>query len=136
MWEHFPHDADMGVRGIGETKEEAFAEAARAMVALTAELDEIEPEKRTEIVASASNDEELLVAWLDAVLFEMETRLLVFSKFNVHIEGGELRAEAWGEKRDFDRHTSGVEVKGPTFTSLFVGRRGDRLWVAQCIVDV
>ena len=29
-WEHFPHVADMGVRGLGPTKEAAFEEAARA----------------------------------------------------------------------------------------------------------
>jgi tRNA nucleotidyltransferase (CCA-adding enzyme) len=27
-WEHFPHEADMGVRGIGPTKEAAFEGAA------------------------------------------------------------------------------------------------------------
>ena len=29
-WEHFSHDADMGVRGIGPTLEETFEQAALA----------------------------------------------------------------------------------------------------------
>ncbi|MGH9322550.1 MAG: archease [Vicinamibacteria bacterium] len=136
MWEHFPHDADMGVRGIGKTKDEAFAEAARALSALTTVLDEVSAKERIEISGSASSDDELLVEWLDAVVFEMETRLMVFTRFDVRIENGTLRGAAWGEKRDPDRHTAGVEVKGPTFTALHVGLRDDGLWVAQCIVDV
>lgn len=30
-WEHFPHEADMGVRGIGSTKAQAFEQAALAL---------------------------------------------------------------------------------------------------------
>ena len=33
-WEHFPHDADIGVRGIGASKEEAFEQAALALTAV------------------------------------------------------------------------------------------------------
>ena len=33
-WQHFPHDADMGVRGIGNSKEAAFEQAALALTAL------------------------------------------------------------------------------------------------------
>ena len=33
-WEHFPHEADMGVRGIGNSKEEAFEQVAIAMFAV------------------------------------------------------------------------------------------------------
>ena len=30
-WEHFPHGADIGIRGIGRSKNEAFEQAALAM---------------------------------------------------------------------------------------------------------
>jgi SHS2 domain-containing protein len=136
MWEHFPHDADMGVRGIGKTKEEAFTEAARALVALTTELGEVRAKEKLEIRLSAANDEELFVEWLDAIVFEMETRLMVFTRFEATIEGGKLTGAAWGERRDPERHPAGVEVKGPTFTELHVGTREDGLWVAQSVVDV
>ena len=33
-WEHFPHDADVGVRGFGPTPAEAFAQAALALTAV------------------------------------------------------------------------------------------------------
>jgi hypothetical protein len=42
-WEHFPHEADMGVRGYGGTLGEAFAAAATAMTAIVTEPSQIEP---------------------------------------------------------------------------------------------
>ena len=32
-WEHVPDDADMGVRGVGPTREAPFEDAARAFTA-------------------------------------------------------------------------------------------------------
>lgn len=40
-WEHFTHAADMGVRGVGTTKNEAFEEAAKALVALTTNIEQV-----------------------------------------------------------------------------------------------
>jgi len=135
-WEHFPHAADIGVRGIGRTEDEAFEEAAKALVALTTDLDRVSPKEKVVVSLSAPDDEQLLVEWLDALVFEMATRRWVFSRFEVRIEGGKLEGTLWGEPRDESRHPIGVEVKGPTFTELHVGVREDGLWVAQLIVDV
>jgi SHS2 domain-containing protein len=33
-WEHFPHEADVGVRGFGSTPAEAFEQAALALTAV------------------------------------------------------------------------------------------------------
>jgi SHS2 domain-containing protein len=33
-WEHFAHEADMGIRGIAPTLEQAFEQAALAMTAV------------------------------------------------------------------------------------------------------
>jgi hypothetical protein len=33
MWEHFAHGADIGIRGRGDTRDHAFAEAARGLTA-------------------------------------------------------------------------------------------------------
>jgi SHS2 domain-containing protein len=126
----------MGVRGLGRTKEEAFEEAARALVALSTDLDQVSPRERVEVSLSAPDDEQLLVEWLDAIVFEMATRHWVFSRFEARIAEGKLEGVLWGEPFDEKRHVSGTEVKGPTFTELHVGVRADGLWVAQLVVDV
>jgi len=66
----------------------------------------------------------------------MATRSMLFSRFRVGIEGGALRAEAWGEPIDPARHEIAVEAKGATFTALEVAHKPDDTWVAQCVVDV
>jgi len=135
-WEHFPHAADVGIRGIGKTRNEAFEEAAKALVALTTDVEQVSPKERIDVSLSAPDDEQLLVEWLDALVFEMATRRFVFSRFEVRIEGGKLEGTIWGEPRDERRHATGVEVKGPTFTELRVGIGDEGLWVAQLVVDV
>lgn len=135
-FEHFPHGADMGVRGIGSSKEEAFQEAAAALVALTTELSEVSAAEPVEVSLAAPDDEQLLVEWLDAVVYEMATRHMVFSRFEARIEGNRLEGTLWGERRDQRRHAAGVEVKGATFTELRVAEDRRGRFVAQCIVDV
>ena len=74
--------------------------------------------------------------WLNALVYEMATRRMLFAAFVVAIEGPQLKATAWGEPVDRVRHEPAVEVKGATYTSLCVERRSDGTWLAQCVVDV
>lgn len=135
-WELFPHGADSGVRGHGQTKEAAFANAAYAMTAAIADAGAVRPETAVEVSCTAPDDELLLVDWLNALIYEMATRKMLFSRFSVRIEDGTLTGVAWGEAIDPARHGLGVEVKGATYTALRVAREADGHWTAQCVVDV
>jgi len=134
-WEHFPHEADMGVRGIGCTLDRAFAEAARAMTAAIVDPDEIRPEVAVDISCAGKTADDLLYAWLNALVYEMAVRRMIFGQFTVDIEDGTLRATARGEAVSQTRHQPAVEVKGATMTALSVRRAGDD-WIAECVVDV
>lgn len=136
-WEHFEHGADIGVRGIGRNMAEAFAQAALAMTAVITDPAGVLPETSARLTCSEADPELLLVDWLNRVIYEMATRGMLFSRFDVHIGGnGELQAEIRGEPVDRTRHTPAVEIKGATFTGLSVRRQVDGSWVAQCVVDV
>jgi SHS2 domain-containing protein len=135
-WEHFPHGADVGVRGIGPSREAAFAQAARALTAVITDPDRVRPGAAVDIACEAPDDELLLADWLNALVYEMATRAMLFGQFEVRIDGQRLRARAWGEPLDLERHQPAVEVKGATYTGLAVGRRDDGAWVAECVVDV
>ena len=134
-WEHYEHGADIGVRGFGATKAEAFEQAALAMTAVAVDPAAVEPRERVAIRCEAPDDELLLAEWLNAVVYEMATRRMLFSKFNVTSENAKLSADAWGEPVDVARHHPAVEVKGATYTTLRVAREGEG-WVAQTVVDV
>lgn len=135
-WEHFSHGADVGVRGIGESAEEAFEQAALALSAVVADISTIAPNERVEVHCDAPDLELLLVSWLNAIIYEMAVRGMLFSKFRVVVSGHLLTGTLIGEKADPERHHVAVEAKGATVTALKVARQQDGQWMAQCVVDV
>ena len=139
-WEHFEHVADVGVRGRGNTPAHAFEEAARALFSLLSDdLAAIRPSVEERVVCESRNLEELLVAFLNELLFLFGARRVIFGRFNVRIdpEAGRFRLTAIAQGEPFDpaRHEFTVLPKGATFTALEVAER-DGEWIAQCVVDV
>jgi SHS2 domain-containing protein len=134
-WEHFPHEADMGVRGFGSTEAEAFEQAALAMTAVVTDLEAVEAREPVAIECEAPDHELLFAEWLNSLIYEMSTRGMLFSRFSVQLDGTRLRARAWGERVDRARHHPAVEIKGATYTALHVAHAADE-WVAQTVVDV
>jgi tRNA nucleotidyltransferase (CCA-adding enzyme) len=135
-YEHFPHGADVGLRGYGPTRAAAFEQAALALTAAITDPARIEPREPVAIRCSAPDDEMLLVEWLNELVYAMSTLGMLFSRFRVRIRDGELVATAWGEPVDPARHQPAVEIKGATYTALDVREEPDGRWVAECVVDV
>lgn len=134
-WEHYEHEADLGVRGFGASVAEAFEQAALALTAAVADPASVRPLDPVRLQCEAPDEELLLAEWLNAVVYEMATRRMLFSRFQVRLQGARLSAEAWGEAIDAARHRPAVEVKGATYTTLRVARQGDG-WLAQTVIDV
>ena len=134
-WEHYEHAADIGVRGFGASKAEAFEQAALAMISVVTDPAAVEERERVEIACEAPDDELLFAAWLNALVYEMSARRMLFARFAVRLDGTRLSGEAWRERVDVARHHPAVEVKGATYTTLRVTRDAGR-WIAQTVVDV
>jgi len=134
-WEHFSHEADIGVRGFGRTKAEAYEQAALAMTAVIADPSTVAQRQAVAVRCEAPDDELLLAEWLNRLIYEMDTRKMLFSRFAVRFDGPLLSATAWGEGVDVARHHPAVEVKGATYTALRVAHEPSG-WVAQTVVDV
>ena len=135
-WEHFAHQADIGIRGIAPTKEQAFEQAALALTAVITNPASVKSQEKVNITSEAPDDESLLVNWLNSLLYEMDTRKMLFGRFEIFINQNRLSAIAWGEKIDVHRHSPAVEIKGATYTELSVKQDERNRWIAQCIVDV
>ena len=136
MWSHFHHEADIGVRGIGRTREEAFEEAALALTAVITDPEWVACSVTVTLDCEAPDRELLFADWLNALVFEMATRKLLFSRFHVELDGPRLHASACGEPVDVARHRPAAEVKGATYTELEVAEDEPGKWRAQCVVDV
>jgi tRNA nucleotidyltransferase (CCA-adding enzyme) len=125
----------MGVRGLGATKAQAFEQAALALTAVITDPDKLTANQVVDIFCEAPDDELLLVDWLNALVYEMATRKLLFGRFEVHITDHQLNARAWGEPADVAKHQPAVEIKGATYTALRVAQENGQ-WIAQTVVDV
>ena len=140
QWETFAHEADVGVRGRGATLAAAFAGAATAMTAAICDPARVGAGDTVHIECAAPDRETLLLDWLNALVYEMATRHMLFSRFELAIEPGQagmrLQASAWGEPVDVAQHQPAAEVKGATFCELAVRQEPDGQWLAQCVVDV
>ncbi len=134
-WEHFPHDADVGVRGFGATAAAAFEQAALALTAVVTNA-RVAPLVTVEVSCEAPDLELLFVDWLNTIIYEMAVRKMLFARFAVTIEGSRLKATLWGEPVDVARHAPACEPKGATYTALRVAPEAEGLWSAACVVDV
>jgi tRNA nucleotidyltransferase (CCA-adding enzyme) len=134
-WELFPHDADVGVRGFGPTAEQAFEQAALALTAIVTNA-QVAPAAEVAVSCDAPDLELLFVQWLNAIIYEMAVRNMLFGKFAVRIAGTHLEGKLWGEAVDVPRHAPACEPKGATYTALRVAPDPDGVWSAGCIVDV
>ncbi len=135
-WAHLEHGADIGVRGFGATRSAAFEQAALALTAVVCDPAAVAIRDGVSIECEAGDDETLLFDWLNAVIFEMATRRMLFGTYAVEIDGFRLRGRARGEAVERARHRPAAEVKGATYTGLKVEREGDGRWIAECVVDV
>lgn len=140
------HTADVGLEASGETLDEAFANAAAGLFALIAE-GPVTPTEEVRVKVTATDLEELLVHWLNELLYLYDTEGLLFSRFRVHIFLGEktgppsfkLEAQVFGEKADPAKHTRMREVKAATYHGLQLQQRalgGTGRYLLRVVFDV
>lgn len=134
-WELFSHEADMGIRGIGPTLVDAFEMAAIALTAVVTDPQLVKSQTEININCTAPDREILFLDWINAIIYQMDTRQMLFSQFQIDIKDNTLAAIIKGEPVDRVKHQPAVDVKGATFTALRVIQENN-IWIAQCVVDV
>lgn len=135
-WDHFEHQADIGVRAVAPSREALFELLAKALTAIISEPERVRRVKTIKVQCEAPDDALLLVDWLNALVYEMATRRMLFGAWHVELDGHRLTASVSGETVDRARHQPVVEVKGATYTALSVEQDEQGLWHGQCVVDV
>jgi len=139
-WQHYEHEADIGIEGVGISLEDAFIQAALGMTEIITDLEKVTPDDEIIIQCHAPDREILFVDWLNALIYEMASRKMLFSHFEVTINQQKseiaLQAMAWGEAIKPEKHQPAVEIKGATFTTLRVYEDDSHTWHAQTVVDV
>lgn len=135
-YELFDHKADMGLRGYGRTPAEAFEQAGLAFTAIMTNPTTVDAKIEYTLTCQAPALDLLFYEWINALVYTVATEKLIFSRYHIKIEGMTLKATAWGEHIDLQKHDLAVEIKGATFTELKVYQCYNHIWIAQCVVDV
>ena len=130
-----PHTADVGIAAAGATIEEAFENAAYGMFHLMFDLAATHGDEVCRVEAAGDTREELLVAWLSALLAEAEIRGLAFCRFEVEEMGaGRLRGAAAGGP------VEALELRGPPIKAVTHHEAAveevEGGWEARVIFDV
>ena len=130
------HPADIGFEAFGSTREEVFANAARALFHLMVDLDSVEPRDELAVQVEGSDPASLLVNWLSELLYLNDAEGWLFSEFEVErLDDRSLAARARGEKFDRTRHRAKLQVKAITYHQLELERTAEG-WHARVYVDI
>lgn len=135
-YEILNHTADICIRVYGKSLDRLFKNSARAMMELITDREKINPSQEIEIEVRGETKEELLVHWLQEILFLHEVKKMVFKDFRLNlISETHAKGKAIGEKIDIDKHELSFDIKAVTYHNLKIEPINDKLKV-DIVFDV
>jgi len=134
-FEVIDHTADVGIVAYGKDLKEAFANAAFGMFSLIADLKKVRGSISREIDVQSTDQEALLVDWLNELLYLFDVEHIIFKRFEITaLSQKKLKAKVYGEKIDTSRHQLKTAVKAATYHMLKIEKnKGVRV---QLILDI
>jgi protein archease len=139
-YEYLDHQADLGIRGIGTTPEEALSQGAQAMLAAMANTEHVQESTSLAQCCRAPDIASLFVEWLNELLYQREVNDILFASAHVvclEHDNREwiLKGIATGEPLDLNKHEIYTEIKAATYFGLAYRCEAGH-YVIQCVVDV
>lgn len=119
-YESLDHTADIMIRAFGNTIEECLNNAAYAMFDQISDLSKIAPTQSYRFDIEDEDPSMLMVDFLSELLYLHDTKLILFSEFDLEYDGEMLKVEARGEPIDLDRHEIKNSIKAVSYHALEV----------------
>jgi SHS2 domain-containing protein len=136
-YEYLDISGDAGVRATAESLEELFEDMALGMYGLVTDLKTVEAKKTVTAEASGQGTGGLLVAWLNELVFQLDTHGFVGSRVKViELAEDHVKAEVTGEEFDPERHERRLLIKAATYHDLKVEKNDRGGWRAEVIFDI
>jgi len=130
------HTADIGLEVRATTLAELFRQAALGLLQVLEPLTPARPLQARPVSLSGSEPAELLVGWLNEILFWLETRRLLPAEFEVReLSDRRLRGVIRGEPLVPKRHRLQREVKAATWHQLQLQHQAEG-WFARIYLDL
>ena len=148
-YEQIDISGDGGLRIWGAKFEDLFENAAEGMFTLITDASVIKEIETKDIVLSSDNMENLLVQWLNELVFYFDTYGFVGKRFNIIIEPGlnpdaiatknyktiKFKANISGGIFDAEKNECRLLIKAATYHNLSVYKAGSH-WEAVVIFDI
>jgi SHS2 domain-containing protein len=136
QFEILDHTADIGIIAYGSDVTELFQNAAKGMLSLITDLRCVEKKLLKEIVVQEQDSVALLVAWLNGILYELDTEHVIYKDFDLVIKDGDrMTATCYGEELDLQKHVMKREIKAATYHNLSI-RKQNNIYSATIIFDI
>ncbi|MBN1159698.1 MAG: archease [Candidatus Diapherotrites archaeon] len=138
-FEYLEHTADVKFRAYGSTWENVFRNAAKAMLEVMTDTSILKEEKEIRLKANASTLDELVVAWLSEILFQSETKEIIFKEAKPEKIWEEnrkwyVKGTAIGQKMNKNMKFK-TEIKAVTYHELEAKEKNGKKY-CQVIVDI
>jgi SHS2 domain-containing protein len=135
-WEVVDHTADVALEVRGEDMPALFGAAASGFIELMMGDSPVAESRSQELHVEGDDAEELLVSWLEEILYLFEARGLAPARAEIHeVKEGQVTGRLFGEPFDPDRHAVEQAVKAVTYHDLHI-RREEGMYRARLIIDV
>ena len=122
-FEIIDHTADVGIVAYGADMSQAFANAARALFSLITELENVDEVLHQDIELTATDEESLLVEWLNELIYLFDTENIIFKRFDItQLSQTQLKARSYGHKVDSSKHKIKTGVKAATYHMLKIDK--------------
>jgi SHS2 domain-containing protein len=139
-YQYLDHTADLGIRAVGDTLEQAFGEGAQAMLDAIADTHSVRPQLACQVTCSAPDIAALFCEWLNELLYQAAIHGALWQ--NARIARLEQTGTEWvlegiarGEPLDLDRHILHTEVKAATYAGLSY-HQNDGHHILECVLDL
>ena len=126
---------DVGIRVWGQDLEELFENAARGMSELITDVSALPESERREVHVVAESNEDLLVQWLNELVFLCDTYNYIGKRFSLRIINKKLKAEITGGTFDPSTSESRLLIKAATYHDLSLSKTNSH-WEATVIFDI
>jgi len=129
--------ADVGLLVRAQNLPELFRQAALGVFDLLADRGSAQPKEKIAVELAAQDGPELMVRWLNEIIFQHEAKGLVFAEVEVDsLARWRITGRLWGEVYDPAVHTLGYELKGVTYHQLSLEKTPQGIWRLRVIIDI
>ena len=136
MYKLIEHTADMGIEALAASPAQVLREMALGLKAMIFGDSPAAAKRSAQVTVYAEDLTELLVCWLNEVVYWSEKNNLVPAEFDIALlSGKELRATVSGEPFDPLRHAVERQVKSVTYHQACLEEVADG-WYARVYIDL